>query len=346
MVNALPRNGCNDMRIIRKFTWFGIKISLFFIIIPFICMVCFSLNIGIARSVSESSRYHVDPQTVKEDDVAELVFADNKNLIRQTQGFHADQVVDGGSGAYDYTTFCGDTLYSPVVGSAVVTYNGLDGVYANNTMITITGEAGTATLLHGNYGFENENGVFEKIPVGTTVVGGVTPIGTNASNGNSTGCHAHINWKPSDKYIIEGQPLKRTDVQHTGQSGNYGSVLTSYDGVKLSMSHYVPTQGGTNCDSDCTTMASGDKVVNWTFGRNGIYAAACPQEWAFGTRFTVAGEVYECRDRGGYINCYDYGDYDPALKENADGQYCWVDLLGDSRGFSYGQRTPDWDFVK
>lgn len=103
----------------------------------------------------------------------------------------------------------------------------------------------------------------------------------------------------------------------------------------------------TNCDSDPTTMASGDKVADWVGGRNGIYASSCPRRpdmgWQHGTQFTMAGNVYECRDTGGWINCYQPGDYDPALKATAEFAYCWVDVLGEPVA-PYGGLITDWSF--
>lgn len=340
---------------IRKFFYLGLKIA-FGITILMVCFLCSSSLVFLSNTSTiikqANQSIEVDPQELSHYAVADLLFAGNPDSVRMTNvsGLHGLSGFEG----YDFSTYCGDTLYSPLIGTGVVTYNGLDGYIGpygykdkngdgvketaeQNTMLTISGEAGEVTLFHGNY---------TKVRVGDTVVGGVTPVGINAEVGNATGCHAHIVWKPSTTYVAKRQPLTRNNVQHTGQHGNYGSVLTDYTHTKLSVSHYVPSQGGTNCDGDCTTMASGDKVADWTIGKGGVYAAACPQEWAFGTRFMLSGVVYECRDRGGYINCYDYGDYDPALKEPAKGQYCWVDLLNDSQGFGYGDLTSEWDFVK
>ena len=70
--------------------------------------------------------------------------------------------------------------------------------------------------------------------------------------------------------------------------------------------------GGINCDSDCSTMASGQKVAAWVNGRDGTYAAACPRV-GVGTRFRLYGRTYECQDRGGWIKARHPGDYDPAM---------------------------------
>lgn len=135
--------------------------------------------------------------------------------------------------------------------------------------------------------------------------------------------------------------------------GRVGSYRSDGDGeYPLRLSHYDPSLcydakgniiANTNCDSDPTTMASGDKVASWVNGRNGVYAAACPREWGWGhgTRFTVAGLEFECRDTGGWINCYNPGEYDPALKSNATLTYCWVDLLT-APVADYGALTKDW----
>lgn len=114
----------------------------------------------------------------------------------------------------------------------------------------------------------------------------------------------------------------------------------------LRLSYYNPALGGINCDHDCSTMASGDKTAWWVGGQNGVYAAACPREWGWGhgTRFTVAGLDFECRDTGGWINCYTAGEYDPALKTNAGREYCWVDLMLSQPVAAYGTLTNDWGF--
>lgn len=122
---------------------------------------------------------------------------------------------------------------------------------------------------------------------------------------------------------------------------------SSFDGkptdYPLRLSHYDPALGGTNCDHDCSTMASGDKVADWVGGRNGVYAAACPREWGWhhGKHFYVSGVLFECRDTGGWINCYEPGEYDPAMKTNATLQYCWVDLMTSPLA-PYGTLTNDW----
>ena len=94
-------------------------------------------------------------------------------------------------------------------------------------------------------------------------------------------------------------------------------------------------------------MASGDKVASWIGGRGGVYAAACPRSngWHHGKRFELDGVVYECRDTGGWINCYQPGMYDPALRRQADSAYCWVDLLNNS-SYGYGNLAYNWSMVR
>ncbi|MCB0081492.1 MAG: M23 family metallopeptidase [Caldilineaceae bacterium] len=97
--------------------------------------------------------------------------------------------LDGWKGE-DWATECGQPLYSPVQGVGIVTFAGLDGyshvdgsghVWPQNTMVTIEGEGGEATILH--LGIEVE--------VGDEVIGGKTRIGAEAANGWATGCHVH-----------------------------------------------------------------------------------------------------------------------------------------------------------
>jgi len=311
----------------------------------FLMMTCF-----LCSAISYSYFYFVPYTDIDYDDmstegVAKLLYKDDREQLRATNGYHG--AVAGYEG-YDYTTECGDKLYSPLPGTGIVTYNGRDGYIGEhdykgeqNTMITIQGDSGEVTLFHGDYSL---------VKPGDMVIGGITPIGLNASIGNSTGCHSHIVWKPNEDYV-PNHAYTKGFVEHTGKSGDYGSLLTDYDGVYLTVSSYRPSEGGINCDADCETMASGDKVSSWTLGVDGIRAAACPQEWPFGTKFQLAGQVYECRDRGGFINCYAIGDYDPALSRKYKTDYytqeehCWVDILGDS-GIPFGDSVLDWSFVE
>ena len=316
--------------------WALVKLGLKFSLGLIFIMFCFLCNIALitvitSQSLSDSGEY------LYIDGVAQLLYRGSTH--RLTQGYHG--IYDGYYG-YDYSGGCGAALYSPLPGRGVVTYNAVgDGL--GNTMIRITGDAGEVVLLHGDYSY---------VDVGDIVHGGSTRIGTEASIGNSTGCHSHIVWKPNIDY--NGPLLKRNEaIAHTGVKGNYGSVLDDYRNVHLKISQYNPYQGGVNCDSDCSTMASGDLVADWVLGQGGVYAAACPQEWPIGTQFHVDKQVYECRDHGGYINCYAPGDYDPALNpSDALGQilvetepYCWVDLMADA-GYSYGYKTTNWSFVR
>lgn len=166
------------------------------------------------------------------------------------------------------------------------------------------------------------------------------------------------------------------------ESTGYGMDFVDFDWVigrgryPLRASHYDPSLcydangrviANTNCDSDPTTMASGDATFSWTGGKNGILASACANRpdlgWTIGsasqgtagTRFTAGGSIYECRDTGGWIKCYDPGDYDPAIANaHASGylldqpeiaaiSYCWVDLYSDPL-VPYGQFVIDWSF--
>lgn len=319
-------------RLFFKVVKWGVKTLLFLagLMICFICSVGF-LALVYGQSVSKGQGQSIE-------DVAKLLYRDDLEQLRQTQGYHGYYK---GYYGYDYTTECGDTLYSPLPGRGVVTYNGRDGTEWKNTMLRVEGDAGEVVLLHGNY---------SEVGIGDIVIGGKTVIGKNASIGNSTGCHSHVVWHPDETY--NGPTLHRIEtVQHTGKKGFYGSVLTDYNGVELAVSSYDPSEGGINCDGDCTTMASGDKVADWVLGQNGVYAAACPREWPFGTRFQIDEQVYECRDRGSWINCYVLGDHDPAYTSKykwtiiAEKEYCWVDILGDP-GYSYGEKTPQWSFVE
>lgn len=127
----------------------------------------------------------------------------------------------------------------------------------------------------------------------------------------------------------------------------FNRVTVTPSDYKLRLSWYDPALGGINCDSDCSTMASGDKTASWVGGKNGVFAAACPREWGWqtGTRFQVMGMNFECRDTGGWIACYEPGEYDPALKTNATEPYCWIDAMTPRQLAGYGEFTSDWGFI-
>jgi len=327
------------MHIVLRFAWIGIKITMVMALF-FMCTLCSVSMLVTVVGTNQKQSYDNMPMNLRDsyniNDVAMLLFADDVGQIRQTQGKHNGLPSSDGwdYSGWDYTTECNDTLYSPLPGAGVVTKIGDDGT--GNPEIRIEGDAGSVGLLHGRYTL---------VTPGDIVIGGVTPIGYNDTIGNSSGCHAHISWHPNPNWNPKIYNQTGT-VQHTGRHGNYGSVLSSYDGVKLRVSSYRPSEGGINCDSDCSTMASGDKVASWALGKNGVYAAACPQEWPMRTHFQLEGITYECADRGGYINCYAPGDFDPTLGgHTATDSYCWVDVLGDS-GFTYGDKTDNWRFIK
>lgn len=189
----------------------------------------------------------------------------------------------------DISAGCGQPIYAPFAG--FVTYQGLDGyrhyengrLYSENTMLTITGDNGMIlTLLHGNYTV----GPGEQVEAGQIV-------GTEASNGWSTGCHSHVILKDAS-----GQMLNFLDWQG-GSKGN----------KPLKISWYDPLLGGVNCDHDCTTMATGVKVTEDRYGRT----AACIREWTGRTVIIPGLGAFECLDRGGAIVEHD--------------GFIWIDLL-------------------
>lgn len=99
----------------------------------------------------------------------------------QSQGWHG---TDNWAGR-DYSAGCGQPLVAPMTG--VVTAVGFDGFTgphgSNNSYMTIAdGRGREVLLLHGAY----------EVKAGTAVYGGLTPIGREASIGNSSGCHTHF----------------------------------------------------------------------------------------------------------------------------------------------------------
>lgn len=154
--------------------------------------------------------------------------------------------------------------------------------------------------------------------------------------------------------VILKQPAPANTV--LARISNAPKVTADYP---LRISWYDPSLGGTNCDSDCSTMASGDNVASWIGGRGGVYAAACPRSdgWHHGQRFELDGVIYECRDTGGWINCYQPGQLDRAIQNAhsrgylldvpaiAEQYYCWVDLLNNS-SYGYGNLAHDWSMIR
>lgn len=268
------------------------------------------------------------------------------------------------AGQLDYLTPAGTPLYAPTICPCVVVSVGFDGFtkcggYTDGDGMDSKGNSYINLKTEDDqYNIRYMHGIYTVSP-GDIVAPGVR-IGSEASIGCSTSPHTDVLVKKNGRTINVAQfngtaivqntgtkSLEGTKtIQHTGRSGRYGSVLSSYENVGIRMSHYDPSLGGINCDHDCSTMASGEKVANWVLGQNGMFAAACPQEIPFGTKIRVNGTTFICKDRGGWINAYDIGDYDPARKRNAESRYFWIDTLG-TFGYSYGQliAPENWGFV-
>jgi len=235
----------------------------------------------------------------------------------------------------DIAAGCGMPVYAPF--SGIVEANNID--HQGNPTLTIRGNGNyLITLLHGDYVVE----VGDRVKTGQI-------IGTENLTGYFVGaapiCHSHVILKQN------GRELNYLEWQKSGVHLVEGSY-------PLRISWYDPVLGGTNCDNDCSTMASGDKVATWLGGRGGVYAAACPRSdgWHHGKRFELDGVIYECRDTGGWINCYQPGQIDLAIQNAhsrgylldvpmiAEQPYCWVDLLNGSQ-YQYGSLAYDWGFV-
>ena len=222
----------------------------------------------------------------------------------------------------DISAGCGAAIYAPFAGE--VTANHID--YQENTILTIVSGDYELTLAHGDY----------VVDVGEQVRRGQM-VGVENTHGYSDGCHSHVILKQNGRTLNYLDWMQQNRVYAVGIGMDY----------PLRISWYDPSLGGTNCDHDCTTMASGDKVASWIGGRGGVFAAACPRSdgWHHGQRFELDGVVYECRDTGGWINCYQPGMYDPALRRDADMAYCWVDLLNGSQ-YQYGSLAYDWRLIR
>lgn len=77
------------------------------------------------------------------------------------------------------TAYIGAPVYAPI--SGIVKAKGIDGL--GNTYIFIKNDTCEVAILHGNY---------TEVQVGDAAVAGVTLIGYEASNGNSSGPHSHL----------------------------------------------------------------------------------------------------------------------------------------------------------
>jgi len=205
----------------------------------------------------------------------------------------------------DISGGCGYPIYAPFDGK--VTYEGPDGynhidsrgiVWDQNTMLTIQGDNGyTLTLLHGDY----------RVNYGDTIIQGDL-LGYEASNGWSTGCHSHVILKDPN-----GRTLNFLDWQQANRQEK-----------PLKISWYDPILGGINCDSDCSTMATGTKVTEERYGNT----AACIREWTGKTVVIEGLGEFECLDRGG------------AIIEHEG--YIWIDLLLHEPLVPFGTLEYNW----
>lgn len=249
----------------------------------------------------------------------------------------------------DYVRPCGTAIVAPFDGRVARGGAGaIDGW--DNTYMYIKSADGRYDMLIMHSDFY--------LSVGESFSAG-QQIGATNTIGYSSECHEHISLLVDgieadpeqyrqvtpDTAVAQDVPARDLTalakaLAALGYNGGQGN-----DGAALRVSHYDPSLGGTNCDSDCSTMASGQKVADWVNGRDGIYAAACPPEWPFGTRFELYGNTYQCQDRGGWIQTRTTGEFDPAMGGfTAKETYHWVDLL-DNPPVPYGTLVYDWQFV-
>lgn len=265
----------------------------------------------------------------------------------------------------DVTAGAGATIYSPISGAVSCWFDA-----SNDPVLQIENDQYKVLLLHGEYSV-----------CGNGTVNRGDPVGRESNLGNAViagSYHTHVEVcefkdgkcvevNPIDLGligpIVPPEPVGRVFAAETPEnrllrlSRPLVIAPVGQSDYRLSISTYDPALGGTNCDADCTTMASGDKVAWWIGGRNGVYAAACPREWGWqtGTQFVIGDTVFECRDTGGWINCYSPGELDFAIQnahnggwlwdqpEIAEESYCWVDLLG-NWDIPYGTKIDGWRF--
>jgi len=101
-----------------------------------------------------------------------------------TNGLHGQ----GDWAGNDYATNCGTPIYAPITGE--ISAKGVDNYVGphgrNNTFLQVTGTEQHSglkvVLLHGEY----------SVNIGDNVIQGITRLGSEASIGNSTGCHTHL----------------------------------------------------------------------------------------------------------------------------------------------------------
>jgi murein DD-endopeptidase MepM/ murein hydrolase activator NlpD len=110
-----------------------------------------------------------------------------KTPVQLTQWYH-----DGSTLAKDFSGGCGSTLYAPISGTVLGNgYDGYTGPHGyNNSYMVLSDGTTRVKLLHGEY----------TPSVHQTILAG-TPIGTESSTGNSTGCHTHI------EVTVDGVPV-------------------------------------------------------------------------------------------------------------------------------------------
>lgn len=211
----------------------------------------------------------------------------------------------------DIKAGCGYPIYAPFAGT--ITYKGLDGythvddrgvVYDQNTMMTLAGENGmTLTLLHGDY----------RVSVGDEIIKGDL-LGYESSIGWSTGCHSHVILKDEN-----GRTLNFLNWQV--------SSINKQD-KPLKISWYDPARGGINCDSDCSTMASGIKVTSARYGNT----AACIRSWMGKTVVIEGVGSFTCLDTGG------------AIVEHPG--FIWIDLMLREPIVPFGTLVYEWELIE
>lgn len=213
---------------------------------------------------------------------------------------------------------CAYDILSPFDGT--VRHNGRDGynhhdpatgrTYEQATMLTLTSADGrfSLTLLHGHYD--------PALRPGSAVRRGQV-IGRAGSEGWSTGCHDHVILRDNGRIV--------NYLDYAGRQTQTTALTAPRQEKPLKISWYDPALGGINCDSDCTTMASGVKVTPDRYGRT----AACIRPW-LGKTVVIAGlGEFECLDTGG------------AIVEHST--YIWIDIMATrDTAPQFGQYIYNW----
>ena len=198
----------------------------------------------------------------------------------------------------DYIRQCGTSIIAPFSGSVTRGGQGIKDSW-DNTYMYIQSIDGRYEMLimHSDFILSAGDNFQQGQEVGKT-----------NTHGFSSECHEHISLKVSGS-VVDPEDYRKSQIMNASliDIERPSGIPTASKPLKISW--YDPLLGGINCDSDCTTMASGTKVTEDRYGRS----AACIAGWMGKTVVIEGLGEFTCLDRGGAIN------------EHAE--FIWIDLL-------------------